>query len=283
MHSTEDLSFDGAIASKPAADGTTFATEVHALWTVGDKPNGGYLLALLARAAREIGNDGGAHDWEVLSTSITYLRPPDLGPAEIRTSVLRQGRTAAHVRTVLVQGDLELVDAVSVLGVVPSEAVPRYDDVQPLVAAAPDDCIRLPPTMPGGVRVGIMEVLDLRMDPTSIPFSGAEPAPGLPLAELRGWTRFADGREPDPLSLLFFVDAIPPATLMIGSTGWVPTLQMSAYVRAEPAPGWLGIRLTANLVSGGMVDETCTVWDSTGAVVAQASQLARLRFPDELT
>ena len=283
MHSAEDLSFDGAIASEVAPDGTTFVTEVHALWTVGDKPNGGYLLALLARAARQIGNDGGGHDWEVLSTSITYLRPPDLGPAEIRTSVLRRGRTAAHVRTVLVQGDAELVDAVSVLGVVPSGAVPRYDHVTPLVAAAPADCIRLPPTMPGGVRVGIMEVLDLRMDPSSIPFSGTEPTPGLPLAELRGWTRFADGREPDPLSLLFFVDAIPPATLMIGSTGWVPTLQMSAYVRAEPTPGWLGIRLTANLVSGGMVDETCTLWDSSGAVVAQASQLARLRFPDELT
>lgn len=283
MHSADDLSFDAAIASVLAPDGTTFATEVHALWTVGDKPNGGYLLALLARAAREAATDGVAQDWEVLSSSITYLRPPDLGPAEIRTTVLRRGRTAAHVRTVLVQGDNELVDAVSVLGVVPTGAVPRYVDVTPLICAAPDDCVRLPPTMPGGVRVGIMEVLDLRMDPSSIPFSGAPPAQGLPLAELRGWTRFTDGREPDPLALLFFVDAIPPATLMIGSTGWVPTLQMSAYVRARPAPGWLGIRLTAHLVSGGMVDETCTVWDSEGTVVAQASQLARLRFPDELT
>ena len=40
--------------------------------------------------------------------------------------------------------------------------------------------------------------------------------------------------------------------------------------------------MTANLVAGGMVDETCTLWDSRGHVVAQATQLARLRFPDEL-
>jgi hypothetical protein len=283
VHPADHLSFDSAIGSTMTADGTTFVTDVHALWTVGDKPNGGYLLALLARAAREVGNGGGTHQWEVLSSSITYLRPPDLGPAEIRTSVLRRGRTAAHVRTVLVQGEHELVDAVSVLGVVPAGAVPRYDDVAPLICAAPDDCVRLPPTMPGGVRVGIMEVLDLRMDPSCVPMSGAPAVPGLPLGELRGRTRFADGREPDPLALLFFVDAIPPATLMLGSTGWVPTLQMSAYVRAEPAPGWLGIRLTAHLVSGGMVDETCTLWDAEGTVVAQASQLARLRFPDETT
>ena len=39
-------------------------------------------------------------------------------------------------------------------------------------------------------------------------------------------------------------------------THWVPTLQMSAYVRARPAPGWLAIRMTAGLVADGMVDET---------------------------
>ena len=69
---------------------------------------------------------------------------------------------------------------------------------------------------------------------------------------------------------------------MIGSSGWVPTLQMSIYVRARPAPGWLGFRMTANLVAGGMVDELCEVWDSRGRVVAQGIQLARVRFLDEL-
>jgi hypothetical protein len=29
-----------------------------------------------------------------------------------------------------------------------------------------------------------------------------------------------------------------------------------------------------------MVDETCVLWDSMGQVVAQASQLARLRFAE---
>jgi acyl-Coa thioesterase superfamily protein len=81
--------------------------------------------------------------------------------------------------------------------------------------------------------------------------------------------------------MLFFLDAIPPATMRIGSSGWVPTLQMSTYLRARPAPGRLGIRMTAHVVHGGMVDETCTLWDSTGAVVAQGTQLARLRFADE--
>jgi acyl-coenzyme A thioesterase PaaI-like protein len=286
VHSADDLSFDATTRSELVTGGgdgvVVFATRVHELWTVGDKPNGGYLLALLGRVAREVANDEGAHDWEVVASTITYLRPPDLGPADVRVTVLRRGGTAAHVRTVLCQADAELVDAVFVVSGLPEAgSAPRYDDIPPLHIAEPDGCVRLPPHMPGGTHVGMLEAIDLRLDPATLPFTEGPADGGPPVAELRGWTRFVDGREPDPLSLLFFIDAIPPATMMIGSTGWVPTLQMSVYVRARPAPGWLGIRFTAHLVAAGMADETCTVWDSDGAVVAQGTQLARLRFPDD--
>ncbi len=280
MPGPEDLSFDAVTAIEETADPTLFGASVHPLWSVGDKPNGGYLLALLGRAARATARNAGAPAWEVLSASVTYLRPPALEPATVRTTLLRSGRTAAHVRTVLAQGGNDLVDAVFVLGDLPDEPAVRYDGTPPFHAPGPDECVRLTPNVPTGVHVGIMDVLEQRLDPATIPFAVTPPPPGTP-AELRGWTRFADGREPDALSLLFFVDAIPPATLMIGSTGWVPTLQMSAYVRARPAPGWLAIRMTAGLVADGMVDETCVLWDSRGHMVAQSTQLARLRFPDE--
>jgi hypothetical protein len=276
-----DISFDAATAVRPARQPGVFETSVHELWTVGDKPNGGYLLALLGRAAREVGRPDPVSSWEVLASSITYLRPPALSGASVRTEVLRRGRTAAHVRTVMAQGDTDLVDAVFVLGEVP-DVPPRYDGLEPFRAPSPEDCFGVQPQIPGGVRVGIMDILELRLDPDTLPFTDAPARPDA-RAELRGWTRFRDGSEADPLSLLFFVDAIPPATLMIGSSGWVPTLQMSAYVRERPAPGWLSIRMNANVVAGGMVDETCVVWDSRGRVVAQSTQLARLRFPDEAT
>jgi hypothetical protein len=280
MPSPEELSFDAATAIEETGDHDLFEASVHPLWSVGDKPNGGYLLALLGRAARRAARGAGAPEWEVVSASITYHRPPALAPAVVRTTVLRNGRTAAHVRAVLAQEGVDLVDAVLVLGDLADEPAVRYVGTPALHAPDPDDCFRLTPELPTGVRVGIMDVLDQRLDPATVPFAASPPRAGTP-AELRGWTRFADGREPDALSLLFFVDAIPPATLMIGSTGWVPTLHMSAYVRARPAPGWLGIRMTAGLVADGMVDETCVLWDSRGHMVAQSTQLARLRFPDE--
>jgi hypothetical protein len=282
MPEAEDLSFDAVTALQQSDDPNLFAASIHPLWAVGDKPNGGYLLAILGRAARSSAQSAGSPAWDVVSSSITYLRAPAAGPAFVRTTVLRSGRTAAHVRTVLTQGSDDLVDAVFVLGDLSTEPSTRYDGTTPFQAAPPDECRSLTPALPTGVYVGIMDVLDQRLDPATFPFGSTPPTAGT-TAELRGWTRFADGREPDALSLLFFADAIPPATLMIGSTGWVPTLQMTAFVRARPAPGWLAIRMTAGLISDGMVDETCTLWDSRGHMVAQSTQLARLRFPDEMS
>ena len=104
MRAPQDLSFDAATSVVPTDDPHCFETIVHELWTVGDKPNGGYLLALLGRAALAAGRGGDGWGWEVVSSSITYLRPPELGPATVRTTLLRRGRSAAHVRAVLVAG-----------------------------------------------------------------------------------------------------------------------------------------------------------------------------------
>jgi hypothetical protein len=272
--------FDAATAVRQPDGPGLFETDIDPAWAVGDKPNGGYLQALLGRAARTTGRGEDHPGWESVAAAVTYLRPPGCGPAAIRTELLRCGRSAAQVRAVLAQGGHDLVDAVFVLADLPDSPAPRYDATPPLALPEPDRCVRLPPQLPGGTHVGFMDMTELRLDPATIPF-GESPPPADAPAEIRGWTRFDDGRPPDPLSLLFTVDAIPPPTHMIGSSGWVPTLQLSTYVRARPVPGWLQIRISANVVSDGVVDETCIVWDARSHVVAQSTQLARLRFPDE--
>ena len=278
---TEEATTEEATTEEASAPRAVFDVAVHPLWTVGDKPNGGYLLALLGRAAAECLRRGGEPALDPISATVTYLAAPSLSAAEVHTTVLRRGRTASHVRAVLIQSARTMVDAVFVMGTLSPGGVPRYSDIPRLDIPAPELSFRPPPTTPDGVKVGVLQTTDLRLDPAAVPFAPQPLDAGPPTAELRGWVRFADGTEPDARALLYFVDAIPPATLRIGSTGWVPTLSMSVYVRAQPAPGWLGIRFVAHLVAAGMVDETCTLWDSTGRVVAQATQLARLRFPDE--
>ena len=96
-------------------------------------------------------------------------------------------------------------------------------------------------------------------------------------AAILGRIAFRDGRPFEPISLLFVVDASPPTTFLLGLPGWVPTLELTAYVRAEPVEGPLVFRQRSRLVQGGLIDELCDVWDDTGRLVAQASQLAAVR------
>lgn len=185
MRAPADIAFDSVTAVRPTNDPDTFETAVHPLWAVGDKPNGGYLLAILGRAARAVACGDGGPPWETVSASITYTAPPNLAAATVRTTVLRRGRTAAQVRAVLVQEGRDMVDAVFVLATVPPPAA-RYDDIGPLRVPPPEACERLGSEIPGGMRVGLMEAIDLRLDPLTNPFGGA--AHEGARAELRGWT-----------------------------------------------------------------------------------------------
>ena len=67
---------------------------------------------------------------------------------------------------------------------------------------------------------------------------------------------------------------LPPVTFDLGMPGWAPTLELTAHVRAHPAPGWLKVRHATRNMAGGMFEEDCEIWDSAGRLVAQSRQLA---------
>jgi len=95
---------------------------------------------------------------------------------------------------------------------------------------------------------------------------------------ISGWVRFADGREPDVLGLLWALDALPPVAFDLGLFGWVPTLEFSAHLRARPAPGWLQVQLRTENVVGGLMEEDARIWDSSGRLVALSRQLCGFRM-----
>jgi hypothetical protein len=94
---------------------------------------------------------------------------------------------------------------------------------------------------------------------------------------MRGWVRFHDGRPPDALGLLQAVDALPPVSFELGVMAWAPTVELTAYVRRQPAPGWLACVARGRLLHGGWFDEEAEVWDERGSLVAQSRQLAGAR------
>jgi hypothetical protein len=300
---TTPSAFDADTAVTPAptgAPGELYDATLSSTWAIGERPHGGYLLAVVARAAAEglgvaRGEAGlrgpnaeaglrgpnaetGVHP-HPLSTSAVFLRSPSFGPARIVVEVLRTGRSVSHVQTTLLQDGAASLRALHLFGPLAAGAEPHFLGETPPALPPWDECAARPspPPMPDGsvIRVGIAEIVEMRIDPASL----TEGGPGADPGELRGWLAFRDARPADPLSLLFAVDALPPVTFTLGVPGWVPTLELTAYVRGLPAPGPLQVRQRGRLLQDGRLDEVCDVWDSAGHLVAQATQLAGVRLP----
>jgi acyl-CoA thioesterase len=241
-------------------DAATYDVDLDLGWSIGGKPNGGYLLALIARAATEA-----VEREHPLAVSGHFLRPPDGGPAEVRVDVVKNGRTASTVRATLWQAERPCLDVLVTAGTL-TDDVPVHVGTPMPDLPPPDHCRARAET---DFRVELLDHVDVRLDPATVPFHGNHGAP-----VIRGWMALRDGADLDAHGLLLAVDVAPPTVFRLGLMGWAPTVELSALVRGVPAPGWLAFEAEASVVGGGWFDENATVWDSRGRVVAQARQLA---------
>jgi len=239
-------------------------------WVVGGGVNGGYQLAVIGNA---IGTALPAKP-DPITMSAYFLSPGAPGPATVDVDVRREGRSVATVAADLVQGDDTRITVLATYGdlaglagdvrtTAPEIDLPPLEECVPNTFAPPEFRKIAP----------LLERFDMRFHPDQVGWTVGNPSGE---GVLSAWFRLADGREPDPLELLMVVDALPPVTFELGQMGWAPTLELTAHVRARPAPGWLQVRHLTRNVAGGMFEEDCEVWDSAGRLVAQARQLARL-------
>ena len=125
-----------------------------------------------------------------------------------------------------------------------------------------------------GQRPKLMDRLALRMRPGDADFRVGRPTGR---DDVAGWFAFADGRPVDELAVLLAVDSFAPAVFnMLGNPSWVPTVELTVHLRAEPDPGPLRCSMRSDVVTGGFLNEDGTIWDSAGHLVAQSRQLGLL-------
>lgn len=271
--------FDLATTARATNTPGCFDVEIDEGFTVGPKPNGGYLVALVVRAmGLALEQQGSAHRDALVATT-HFVSAPDPGPATVNVEVLRVGRSASQVRATIEQNNKRCVDVVATMGELPQSSDPTWSARTVFDVAPIEECYKMVSEPPGAqFKVSIMDRNDLRLDTSTLAWAMGK-ATGR--GELKGWISFADGRPIDSLALLFFLDALIPATFDIGRSGWVPTLSLTTYLRLAPAPGPLRVRQAALSVGDGRVDEVCELWDSAGHLVGHATQLAAIRFNDE--
>jgi hypothetical protein len=253
------------------ADGGGIVADLDPGWDVGGSIlNGGYLLGVIGRAA--VLDSPHPHP---VAVSASYLRATGPGPATLAVVPGPAGRTLAHSAVVLSGVDGPTLSAqvtTATLGDEPpvySRPMPQVPPVEECLSARAGDDLGGHPVP----EVGLRRRVETRLDPATAGWAVGRPS-GEPV--MRAWVRLTDGSAPDPFSLLLFADVLPPTSWSIGLIGWAPTVQLQVLVRALPAPGWCLVEATASEVAGGWLDEDYRIWDSTGRLVAQSRQLARV-------
>jgi acyl-CoA thioesterase len=261
--------FDAATAVSRTEDGGLVA-ELDGGWNVGPGIlNGGYLLAVTARAAAV----ESPHPHPV-ALSASYLRATGPGQVSLGVTWGPSGRTLAHSHVVMADSSgptLSVQATTATLG----DAVPTYA-LGPPEIVPPEECLANHADIDLGGNpvpsVGLRDFVETRLDPTTAGWAVGRPS-GEPV--MRGWVRLVDGRPADPFALALFADVLPPTSWALGMMGWAPTVQLQVLVRALPAPGWCLVEARASEVADGWLDEDYRIWDSTGRLVAQSRQLAR--------
>jgi acyl-CoA thioesterase len=269
-----DFAFDEDSRVVAAGSEGAFTTELTGRWNgTAGAVNGGYMLATCTRA---LALDMPFPDPVVVSGF--FLRPGTPGPAAVRTSVIRSGRTMAFGEAALTQDGKDVVRATAAftrLGRTGQDRTGQdgtgrdglvFPDGTPPALPPPGECVGVPVGAFG--LASIAERIEFRSAELPGWFTG-RPS-GRPASEF--WMRFADGREGDLLSLPLLVDSTAPSVLELGAGS--TTIQLTVHLRAHPAPGWLACRATTRFVSNGYHEEDFEVWDSAGTLVAQSRQLA---------
>ena len=265
--------FDQDTTIEPVGDGR-YIVNINTGWWIIRGPNGGYLAAILAKAAADAVADANR---PLRSLNIHFLRPPEEGPAEVQTVIERAGRTLTTVSVRLMQnGKLQALATAA-------HAVPRetggfvhaqMPDVRP-----PEEYEERPPP-PDRDLPPLNARYEQRFAIGVMPFSEEKLTRE---ARSGGWIRLKEPRVWDAAEIAAISDAWPPAVFtsneMPPTAGGVPTVDLTVHILAPEALANLApdafvlVDFRTRAVQGGYFEEDGEIWSAGGTLLAQARQL----------
>lgn len=244
---------------------TVVATEVHPGWDVFTIPHGGYLAALAGSAVL-----AATEQPDIFTITTHFLRKAAEGPLRFEVDHVGGSRRFTSVHARGIQDGEVVLSVLASVGDRSDMAGPSWRRAEPWIARAED---LAPPAGTDGLPFeppNVAKRFALRPDQPSFAFATGEVTGD---ATLRARMEVD---EPDQLAALIACDVTPPAVWnALGAEGWVPTIELTAHVRARPVAGPLTVVASTDHVTDGFLDEDALVHDSGGRLVVQSRQLAR--------
>ena len=269
----EDTALEPVPGADPAdpASGQRFTAGMSHRWDTVGPPNGGFLLALAARAlARTVPFP------DPVTLTGHFLRPSRHTPVELHVESIRTGSAHATATGRLLQGGKELLRTLATFSDLGAVSGPTASGARPPALPPPEECLPVKELQPRqwddlpGRMPELYRSIDVRLARPERREEGE-------IARLEGWMRFTDGREPDVAALPLLADAFPPAVLDTADAAWVPTVELTVHVRGRPSPGWIAASFRTKFLCDGYFEEDGELWDSSGRLVALSRQLAVTR------
>ena len=247
-------------------DTYSFTGQITDKWSINGVPDGGYLMAILARAMM--------HHSEKISTPVVtanYLDRCTPGDADVLIEKMAASRQFERFQARLHQNGKEKIRA---FGTFASENIEcileSYEEPEPGITEL-EKCLPVP-QMPD---YSLFSQLDIRLDPVCMGWiSGKLSA----RSEIKGWIKFKEKRPFDALSIMLIADSFPPAVLSSqGMVAWVPTIEFSVNIRNLPTTEWLKGIFRTRFITCGLLEEDGEIWDGAGQLVAISRQIAQYR------
>jgi len=274
------------LEADPSAPGR-YEVEVEPRWNCPIVPQGGIMAALAARAmALELGDD--SQRLRTLTTVFAAQVPA--GPVAIDVTPLRRGRSMSQAMADLrAPGTDAGHTSVAVFG--RSRAGFEFTDLRMPDVPPPADCPWFrdprppeagdfePPTFP------FWESVEGRAALGHAPWDDYVPTS----SECAHWYRFdeppmlEDGTL-DPLAVVALCDLMPSSVgerMGPGTPMWYPpSADLTVHLLGEARSGWLLAHLRARRATDGYVSVEAAMWDQSAQLVAHATQVMFLSFPD---
>jgi acyl-CoA thioesterase len=264
-----------AIAERPGRFRANLSNAWNVLYVFG-----GMTMALGVSAARAALSQP---DFNLLSTTCTFLAPVKAGAIELQTRTLRKGKGSEQIAVDLFEGESETPSLHLVVSFGPKrEADVAIVDLPFPSPLKPSD---IPEFVPRAGSSMMMIPYYHSVETRVVPRADAHAKPGLGTHWL-GWLRFkntprtSDGRL-DPLAYVAACDMIAPALREVrgkkASAMLVVSLEITLHFYAHTDSEWLLQDARIYQAGDGYVSGIVNLWDEQERLVGHALQRAVLR------